>query len=89
MILQDLCYLTNLPFTGLQQSVAWKKTFYPVEHIPLFHSTIPFHHSSPVIVLPVLRPMLMEFMFQIKIFQNIDEGGRSSLSIMPLFLEEK
>ena len=28
-------------------------------------------------------------MFQIKIFQNIDEGGRSSLSIMPLFLEAK
>ena len=25
----------------------------------------------------------------IKIFQNIDEGGRSSLSIMPLFLEAK
>ena len=25
-------------------------TFHPVEHIPLFHSTIPFHHSSPVIV---------------------------------------
>ena len=26
------------------------ETFHPVEHIPLFHSTIPFHHSSPVIV---------------------------------------
>ena len=36
-----------------------------------------------------IRPMLMAFMFQIKIFQNIDEGGRSSLSIMPLFLEAK
>ena len=32
----------------------------------------------------------MAFMFQIKIFQNyIDEGGRSSLSVMPLFLEAK
>ena len=37
----------------------------------------------------MLRPMLMAFMFQTKIFQNIDEGGRSSLSIMPLFLEAK
>ena len=33
--------------------------------------------------------MLKAFMFQIKIFQNIDEGGRSSLSIMPLFSEAK
>ena len=36
-----------------------------------------------------LRPMLMAFMFLVKIFQNIDEGGRSSLSIMPLFLGAK
>ena len=35
----------------------------------------------------LIRPMLMAFMFQIKI--NIDEGGRSSLSIMALFLEAK
>ena len=29
-----------------------------------------------------IRPMLMASMFQIKNFQNIDEGGRSSLSII-------
>ena len=28
----------------------------------------------------VIRPMLMIFMFQIKIFRNLDEGGGSSLS---------
>ena len=32
-------------------------TFHPVEHIPLFHSTIPFHHSSPVIVDYQLLPL--------------------------------
>ena len=30
------------------------------------------------IIIRLPRPMLMEFMFQMKIFQNIDEGGRSS-----------
>ncbi len=32
-----------------------------------------------------IRPMLMTFMFLVKIFQIFDEGGRSSLPIIPLF----
>ena len=31
----------------------------------------------------------MAFMFQIKIFLNFDEGGRSFITIMPLFFGPK
>ena len=37
-------------------------------------------------VMSEVRPMLMRNMFQIKIFHNLHEGGRSSLSIIPLFI---
>ena len=40
----------NSHFLEEKKQTAAAVTFHPVEHIPLFHSTIPFHHSSPVIV---------------------------------------
>ena len=47
LALQDLGSYQAL---NSQKKTAAAVTFHPVEHIPLFHSTIPFHHSSPVIV---------------------------------------
>ena len=48
LILQGHGY--TLQLESLLRKTASAVTFHPVEHIPLFHSTIPFHHSSPVIV---------------------------------------
>ena len=43
-------YRTALQVSRRVRGVQTARAFDPVEHIPLFHSTIPFHHSSPVIV---------------------------------------